>query len=278
MRAVKARAYGDAMGAPQTLLSRAAPWLVDGGLAVAFSAVAVVTALTGIGSGYAGTAPVAVSAVVGAVAPLPLALRRRCPLAALLAVVLLNGVPALLLDTDRPFLGGLIAVVVAFAACAQYAVRPWNWLSVVLPAVLFVSYARSDSRFRTVSEAVFELVLYAVGWALGTVFRVLSARNAALERELDAVARADLLRQAARIAGEREHIARELHDVIAQNVTAMIVQAGSARLQLAIEPLAAAAALRIIEATGRDALAELRRALGLLRAEPDVEPRSMSGR
>ena len=73
------------------------------------------------------------------------------------------------------------------------------------------------------------------------------------------------------MAEEREHIARELHDVIAHSVTAMVVQAGSARLQLPTEPAASASALRSVESTGREALAELRRALGLLRAESDEE-------
>lgn len=278
MRAEGPRAYGDAVAARKSALPRVTPWLIDVGMAVGFSLIAILSAVAGIGDGYAGTAPVAISAVLGGLAPLPLVLRRRRPVLVLAAVVVLRGVPQLFLDLDRPFLGGLIVVVVAFAACAQYAARPWNWLSVVLPGALSVTYAAMDPRFRTASEVGFDLVLFAVGWSLGTVFRVMTARNVALERELSAVAQADALRHAARIATEREHIARELHDVIAHDVTAMIVQAGSARLQLPLEPAASAVALRNIETTGREALAELRRALGLLRADPDVEPHSATAR
>lgn len=263
--------YGDAVRAAPSPLRRALPWLIDGGMALAFSVVAAVTVAFRIDDGYTGTAPIAASIVVSAVAPLALVLRRRRPLLCLLLVVLVRAIPQLFLDLDRPFIGGLVVVVVAFAACAQYAAKPWNWLAFVLPAALFAEYALLDRRFLSTSEVIFELVLYGIGWAIGTLFRVLAARNAALERELRAVSEAEALRRAARVAAEREHIAHELHDVIAHSVTAMVVQAGSARLQLPVEPAASAVALHQVEDTGREALAELRRALGLLRAEQDPD-------
>ena len=262
-----ARLYRDAMPT-STPLRRLRPWLIDGGMAAVLSAVAVGTVLLGVDDGYRGTAPTELSAIVAGITPLPLVVRRRHPVSVLLVIVLIRGAGQLLADLDRPFVGGLVVVVVAFAACAQYAARPWNWLAVLAPAALYGVYAALDPAFRRPSEAIFELVIYAVGWALGTVFRTLTSRNAALERELVAVAQADALRNAARVAAEREHIAHELHDVIAHSVTAMVVQAGSARLQLSAAPASSALALQAVEATGRETLAELRRALGLLRLDP----------
>jgi signal transduction histidine kinase len=81
-------------------------------------------------------------------------------------------------------------------------------------------------------------------------------RELALEREQ--------LAQAA-VADERARIARELHDVVAHSVSVMVVQAGAARRVAPIDRGRAAGAFDAIEATGRDALTEMRRLLGVLR-------------
>jgi len=85
--------------------------------------------------------------------------------------------------------------------------------------------------------------------------------------------RRDAARRA--IAGERARIARELHDVVAHNVSIIVVQAVAADDVFDERPDVARQALRTIEATGRDALAELRRLLQTMRPdEPDTDDRS----
>ena len=69
------------------------------------------------------------------------------------------------------------------------------------------------------------------------------------------------------VAAERASIARELHDVIAHNVSVMVVQAGANRVTPPAEPDAAREAFASIEATGRQALSETRRLLGLMRRD-----------
>ena len=88
----------------------------------------------------------------------------------------------------------------------------------------------------------------------------LEERAARLERERE---------EKGRIAAatERARIARDLHDVIAHSVSVMTVQAGAARLLLEEDPQRAREPLLSVEETGRQALAEMRRLLGLLRAD-----------
>jgi signal transduction histidine kinase len=73
----------------------------------------------------------------------------------------------------------------------------------------------------------------------------------------------------AAVADERRRIARELHDVIAHNVSVMVVQATAAEDRFEQRPEHAREALRAISSTGRAALSDLRRMLAVVR--PDVE-------
>jgi signal transduction histidine kinase len=69
------------------------------------------------------------------------------------------------------------------------------------------------------------------------------------------------------VVEERARIARELHDVVAHAMSVMVVQAGAARSVLDDDPAAARAAIGRIESTGRDGLTEMRRLIGILKAD-----------
>lgn len=88
----------------------------------------------------------------------------------------------------------------------------------------------------------------------------LEERAARAEAERELLAREAVLR-------ERASIARDLHDVVAHGMSVMVVQAGAAQRLLGTQPERAAAALEQIQATGREALTEMRRMLGVLRSE-----------
>ena len=92
----------------------------------------------------------------------------------------------------------------------------------------------------------------------------LEDRAARLERERDAQSKVA-------VAAERARIARELHDVVAHNVSVMIVQADGAAYVLDNSPAQAKEALGTIASTGRQALVEMRRLLGVLRTADTAE-------
>jgi signal transduction histidine kinase len=99
-------------------------------------------------------------------------------------------------------------------------------------------------------------------WILGDSMRYRRGYYAALE---DKAARLEAEAKVA-TATERARIARELHDVVAHHVSVMVVQADGAGYVLRSDPDRAATALAAVSATGRQALTELRRLLGVLRS------------
>ena len=72
------------------------------------------------------------------------------------------------------------------------------------------------------------------------------------------------------VVDERARIARELHDVVAHNVSVMVVQSGAARRTIERDPERAREVLTSVESTGRQALDEMRRLLGVLRTEDEA--------
>jgi signal transduction histidine kinase len=115
----------------------------------------------------------------------------------------------------------------------------------------------------------------ALSWTVGFVL----SRRAAQARELgERAARLEQEHQEAAsraVAAERQRIARELHDVVAHSVSVMTVQAGAVRRLLRPDQETERRALETVEATGREALTEMRRLVGLLReqgAMPEFSP------
>jgi signal transduction histidine kinase len=114
---------------------------------------------------------------------------------------------------------------------------------------------------------IFFVVSWIAGLALGHQLREMrsvQARAQRAEREREERARSA-------VAEERQRIARELHDVVAHSISVMTVQAGGVRRLLHAEQTREREALETIEETGRQALAEMRRMLGILR-QPTDEP------
>jgi signal transduction histidine kinase len=135
----------------------------------------------------------------------------------------------------------------------------------VASAIVIVS---NDPR-RTTGEFISIPVLLAAGWFAGRTLR--ERAEQAREAEVRA-ARAEHERETATrigVAEERARIARELHDIVAHSVSVMVLQAGAVRHKLPASLEQETNALKDVEATGRTALAEMRRLLGAMREDRD---------
>jgi signal transduction histidine kinase len=249
--------------------SKAHPFAADGVLA-AFVALVTVPALWGDPEQMGGASvefrdPEVLGFVLLVLAAVPLAWRRRAPLA-VLAVISVAVIAYELLGyaTSTGPLGVLIALYTVGAHCERR--RSRIALALTLVGVLIVLIgARWEPN---IGSFVSNFVVFGTAWLIGDNLQTRRAYVAQLE-ERAARAEADREEEARRAAeAERTRIARELHDVVAHSMSVMVVQASAGRRVLDRRPDQAAEALASIETTGRQAMNEMRRLLGVLR-EPD---------
>jgi signal transduction histidine kinase len=181
------------------------------------------------------------------VASAPLAARRRWPLAACLLVVI-GVLTTSYHGDDKP-------IAVATIVFAGYsAVKYSRFRGAALVTVPWLWVIGGTTLFGTVALLV--LVMLALTVTVGYAVHAVSDRDRVLAEHEAATRRALEL--------ERARIASELHDVVTHSVSVMIVQAGAARQVLTESPGEARTALLAVEASGRAAMTELRRLLGLL--------------
>jgi signal transduction histidine kinase len=240
------------------------PRWADGGLAVLLAGV---------------NAPALVAAGVGVVdwawfgaVHLPLLWRRRAPVVVFWTVLGLAG--AALATSSPAVVQGVYPeslAVVAIYTVARYRPRRYLWPAVaVLETILVVAAWQQEQRWTSLAlgtSALAATVLLGVTVSTRRAYLAeLEERARRLERERD---------QQARLAAatERARIAREMHDIVAHNLAVMIALADGAAFTATAAPDRAADAMQQVSGTGRQALAEMRRLLGLLHAgEPPQAP------
>ena len=201
-------------------------------------------------------------AVIAAVVTGSVAVRRRYPFAVGIGVVALSsfqiafwGDPQLI-PASIAFLLSLYALTV-WTAARMFAIGVALLIAMYLASAAGPKGNLSQTTFFTVVTLVVMLLVRRV---LGDRER----RAQLAERERDVAAREA-------VVGERARIARELHDAIAHNVSMMVLQAGAERRILDGQPGGTHAVLQTIEQTGRGALTEMRRLVGMLREDGEDE-------
>jgi signal transduction histidine kinase len=116
------------------------------------------------------------------------------------------------------------------------------------------------------------LAIAAVAWLVGFAYHERNRRTAELTARAERAERERETEARAAAAEERARIAREMHDVVAHSLSVMVVQAGAAEAMLDADPERARRPLAAVQQTGRSALTELRRMLGVLREMADEGP------
>lgn len=243
------------------------PMLVDGVLAF-------FVALAGVAGGVRDVArfgPVAALVYTGLV--VPVVFRRRHPVGAFVTVIAAGALEVVLVP--RPITSDVAVLVVLYTLAAGRPRRisvPGLIVCLAGSAVAAATWLPSAHVQWSWFElgAVTALLFFGpplLAWLLGDsmrwrrgYYRALEERAARLEAERDAHAQVAA-------ATERARIARELHDVVAHNVSVMVVQANGGAYALDSSPEQAREALAAISQTGRQALAEMRHLLGVLRTD-----------
>ncbi|MBP8531952.1 sensor histidine kinase [Streptomyces sp. MK37H] len=187
----------------------------------------------------------------------PLVWRRRAPLAVLTAIIATSALYKLAVEgpgQPLPYTGLVIIYTIAAVSPPWKRLVAGGLLTVAVPVSVWLNT-------RTARELTFSLFVFAAAYVFG---RLTDARQREHRIEAERVA-----------ARERARIAREMHDILSHAVSLMIVQAEAGPVAVRTAPERAEAAFDAISATGRDAMTQLRRMLGVLRDgdEPGRAPR-----
>jgi len=199
---------------------------------------------------------------------LPIAARTAAPIAALtvsVAAISLHiaigyqGVPA----------GTFSALVIVYSAASLTDFRR-GMLAAAITAAGIITYFATDRGDPGLAAAVTTAATYAAAWGLGIYARSRREYTKVVEERASLLERGRELQAREAVANERAHIARELHDVVGHALNLIVIQSGGAQRVLDSRPELVRDSLASIESTGRQALTDMERMVGILRASDDA--------
>jgi signal transduction histidine kinase len=195
----------------------------------------------------------------------PVAWRARRPLLAAAIVLAANGACSYVAAPHQAAFQPFVALTLVFYSVGSRSDGPL-WAPPVLAAAAVPLFVAAVVHGQSAGNAIPNYVWLLAAWAVGRSVRSWRRKSVALELANHELAEQRELQARAAVAVERGRIARELHDVIAHNVSMMVVQAGAAERVLEGQQQVRDA-LDAIALTGRQTVDEMRTVLGVLRAE-----------
>ena len=244
--------------------------MFDGAVAALFVVAGLLTllGLEGSDAGFRNVDVLAVGLLL--VQTAPLAVRRRWPIGAFVTQLFGGLIPYASAGYAQDSVG-LLAILVAFFTVVERSdlKRSLLMLTVAGAGVLIFYQVGRDPVDSVWRAALDVIVSFGAAFLLGTWVRTRCAQGEADHAELERL-EADQERQTrAAIAEERASIARELHDAVGHALNLVVIQAGAAQRVLSSQPEVAEEALAAIEVSGRRALTDMDRMLGILREQSD---------
>jgi signal transduction histidine kinase len=241
--------------------------VVETAAVLALCALAVAGNLASVEGLWRGVLGVA----LGAAMTVPLLARRRAPLAVATAVVGASWLQFALLGPSVGALGSWLAYLVATYSVGAHAATRRAVIGLLVSTVPAAALAIVRLRAGAdASEIIQPVMVLIAAWVAGRISARRHHRAELVEHRAAQVesGATDIARDAAE--RERTRIARELHDVVTHNMSVMVVQAQAAQTLAGSDTVRAREAMRAVEDAGRTALVEMRRLLGVIRADEPV--------
>ncbi len=232
-------------------------------LAAAVTAFGLLVTFVRIGDGTIYHGPRLPNAILSVLVTSALVWRRTRPLLALTWIFAVYAATFVVVRHDLQFVAGFVVIIVLVASAAYHARRRDALACLAVGLATIAVFILLEPQFGGWASAVYYLAMVALPWLAARGLRSREDRAAALGTQLALAQAGQEARQREILLEQRAQIARELHDIVAHSVSVILLQVGAARMRAVDQP-AVGEPLHAAEASGRQALAELRRLLGVL--------------